>query len=96
MSLILSLICIVTLFKELHSVEYMYRTLCAPMRCKTNDQEKVEEYKPITMTAVVLPIVIIIVIFVIIIIFMYKKSGYMLIFIVGLVLRKMIYVSFRN
>lgn len=90
MSLILSLICIVLLFNALHSVEYMYRTLCAPMRCKTNDQENVEEYKPITMTAVVLPIVIIIVIFVIIIIFMYKKSWFVLIFIVGLVLQKMI------
>lgn len=43
------------------------------MRCKSDVQEKVDDYKPVTMTAVILPIVIIIVVFVIIIIFMYKK-----------------------
>ena len=72
MNLILNLIFIVR--QDIESdVEYMYRTLCSPMRCKTNNQENVDEIKPVTITVIVLPIVIIIVVFVIIIIFITKS-----------------------
>ena len=55
-------------------VEYMYRSLCAPMLCNaTPKQDQMEEYKPITMTTIVFPVVVVIVIFVTIALFMYRK-----------------------
>ncbi len=51
----------------------MYRTLCSPMLCKSKEHEKEEDYQPITMSAMIFPIVIIIVIFVIVVIYLYKK-----------------------
>ena len=56
-------------------VEYMYRSLCAPLLCQTTVEERTEEYTPVTVTAVVFPVVIVIVAFAILFIVMYKKSG---------------------
>ena len=54
-------------------IEYMYRSLCAPISCKKSSIEPKEEYTPITVTAIVLPVVIVIIIFIILSIFMYRK-----------------------
>lgn len=55
-------------------VEYMYRSLCMPMLCgKTSVRDDLEEYAPITMTTVALPVVVVIVIFVTLAIYMYRK-----------------------
>ena len=53
----------------------MFRSLCAPISCKKSLPQPKEEYAPITMTAIVLPIVIVVIIFIILSIFMYKKWG---------------------
>ena len=53
--------------------KYMYRSLCSPLLCEKVLEEKVEEYTPVTMTAIVFPVVIVIIAFAILFIVMYKK-----------------------
>ena len=53
----------------------MYRSLCSPLLCGKVLEEKVEEYTPVTMTAIVFPVVIVIIAFAILFIVMYKKWG---------------------
>ena len=54
-------------------IEYMYRSLCAPLLCETTPEVRTEEYTPVTVTAVVFPVVIVIIAFAIIFIVMYNK-----------------------
>ena len=53
--------------------KYMFRSLCMPMSCKQRFDEPKEKYTPVTVTAIVLPVVVVIIIFIILSIFMYKK-----------------------
>ncbi len=54
-------------------VEYMYRSLCSPLLCEKNSQEQTEEYVPVAMTAIALPVVIVVVIFLTVVLYLYKK-----------------------
>ena len=64
----------IVLYSSSFIVEYMYRSLCAPMLCNAaSKQDQMEDYKPITMTTVVFPVVVVIIIFVTIALFMYRK-----------------------
>ena len=74
----------------------MFRSLCMPMSCKQRFDEPKEEYTPVTMTAIVLPVVVVIIIFIILSIFMYRKFVFWRELFVDLVLRKKTFVYFQN
>ena len=51
----------------------MYRSLCSPLLCEKNSKEQTEEYVPVAMTAIALPVVIVVVIFFTVVLYLYKK-----------------------
>lgn len=51
----------------------MYRSLCSPLLCEKNSKEQTEEYVPVSMTAIALPVVIVVVIFLTVVLYLYKK-----------------------
>ncbi|KAK8804834.1 hypothetical protein WA171_006800 [Blastocystis sp. BT1] len=58
---------------DLDLYKYMYRSLCSPLLCEKNSQEQTEEYVPVAMTAIALPVVIVVVIFLTVVLYLYKK-----------------------
>ena len=61
-------------------LEYMYRSLCSPLLCEKTPKEHTEEYVPVAMTAIALPVVIVVVIFLAVALYMYKKCLLVILF----------------